>query len=149
VLTVVFLCHLESWVGKGRPRTYVIGSSARLGTVPQRLLSVARAFLEPYGVEVDIGAVGSSDHPADVLSKRAAEIAARMLVMGAFGHRGIREVLSGLSTRRLFDAAPALTTGAARFSEASVHLHSTALLSWRRFHGPRTGLQLFRSRGRV
>jgi hypothetical protein len=149
VLTVVFLCHPESWVGKGRPRTHVIGSSARLGTVPQRLLSVARAFLERYGVDVDIDAVGSSDHPADVLSKRAAEIAARMLVMGAFGHRGIREVLFGLSTRRRFDAAPPLTTGAARFSEASAHLNSTALLSWRRFHGPCTGLQLFRSRSRV
>lgn len=66
----------------------------------------ARAFLEPYGVDVDVDAVGSSDHPADILSKRAAEIGARMLVMGAFGHRGFREILFGSSTRRLFDAAP-------------------------------------------
>jgi nucleotide-binding universal stress UspA family protein len=66
----------------------------------------ARAFLEPYGVDVDIDAAGSSDHPADILSKRAAEIGARMLVMGAFGHRGFREILFGSSTRRLFDAVP-------------------------------------------
>lgn len=66
----------------------------------------ARAFLEPYGVDVDIDAVGSSDHPADVLSKRVAEIGPCMLVMGAFGHRGFREILFGSSTRRLFDAVP-------------------------------------------
>lgn len=66
----------------------------------------AREFLKPYGVDVDTDAVGSSDHPADVLSKRAAEIDARMLVMGAFGHRGFREILFGSSTRRLFDTVP-------------------------------------------
>jgi nucleotide-binding universal stress UspA family protein len=66
----------------------------------------AREFLKPYGVDVDMDAVGSSDHPADVLLKRAAEIGARMLVMGAFGHRGFREILFGSSTRRLFDAVP-------------------------------------------
>ena len=66
----------------------------------------ARAFLKPYGIEVDTDAVGSSDDPADVLSKRAADTDARMLVMGAFGHRGFREILFGSSTRRLFDAVP-------------------------------------------
>ena len=40
VLTVVFLCHPESWVGKGRLRIYVMGHAPRLGTVAQRLLSV-------------------------------------------------------------------------------------------------------------
>jgi nucleotide-binding universal stress UspA family protein len=66
----------------------------------------ARAFLKPYAVDVDIDAIGSSDHPADVLSRRADETGARMLVMGAFGHRGFREMLFGSSTRRLFDAVP-------------------------------------------
>jgi nucleotide-binding universal stress UspA family protein len=66
----------------------------------------ARAFLKPYGIDVDTDAVGASDHPADVLAKRAAETGARMLVMGAFGHRGFREILFGSSTRRLFDAVP-------------------------------------------
>jgi hypothetical protein len=40
VLTVVILRHPESWVGKRRPRTYVIWLCAKPDTVPQRLLSV-------------------------------------------------------------------------------------------------------------
>ena len=46
-------------------------------------------------------AVTSTDHPADVLCARAAAVHARMLVMGAFGHRGLQEMLFGSSTRRL------------------------------------------------
>ncbi len=66
----------------------------------------AQEFLKPYGVVADIDAVCSFDHPADVLSKRASEIGARLLVMGAFGHRGVREILFGSSTRHLFDVVP-------------------------------------------
>ena len=38
--------------------------------------------------------------------RRAAELGARLLVMGAFGHRGFREILFGSCTRRLFKTAP-------------------------------------------
>jgi len=44
--------------------------------------------------------------PADLLLRRAAAIDAHMLVMGAFGHRGVREILFGSCTRRLFEGAP-------------------------------------------
>ncbi len=63
----------------------------------------ARAYLEAQGIAANPEAVESSDHPANVLLKRAAEIGSRLLVMGAFGHRGFREILFGSSTRRLFD----------------------------------------------
>jgi nucleotide-binding universal stress UspA family protein len=66
----------------------------------------ARQFLKPYGVSVDIDPVGSSDRPDEILLKRASDIDARMLVMGAFGHRGLRDILFGSSTQRLFEAAP-------------------------------------------
>ena len=67
----------------------------------------ARAYLELHGVAANSEAVESSDHPADVLLKRVVEIGARLLVMGAFGHRGeVREILFGSSTRRLFDQVP-------------------------------------------
>lgn len=91
----------------------IFGSSAVhiLSVGPDRAQAMGMAtraqdFLKPHGVSADLDAVGSADHPADVLLSRAAEIRARMLVMGAFGHRGFREMLFGSSTRRLFDAAP-------------------------------------------
>ena len=66
----------------------------------------ARSFLEGHGIVPEVEAIGSTVHPAVVLMKRASEIGARMLVMGAFGHRGFREILFGSTTRRLFDEAP-------------------------------------------
>jgi nucleotide-binding universal stress UspA family protein len=61
----------------------------------------ARDFLAQHGIIADIDAVTSTDHPADVLCARASEVDARMLVMGAFGHRGVQELLFGSSTRRM------------------------------------------------
>jgi nucleotide-binding universal stress UspA family protein len=61
----------------------------------------ARDFLVGHGVITDIDAVTSTEHPADVLCARAAAVHARMLVMGAFGHRGMHEILFGSSTRRM------------------------------------------------
>jgi nucleotide-binding universal stress UspA family protein len=66
--------------------------------------SRARDFLAMHGVSAEIEAEGSTGHPADVLCERAAQIRARMLVMGAFGHRGLHEMLFGSSTRRLLEA---------------------------------------------
>lgn len=66
----------------------------------------ARAYLEVHGVAAEPETIESSDHPADVLLRRAAEIGARLLVMGAFGHRGVREIVFGSCTRRLFDRVP-------------------------------------------
>lgn len=61
----------------------------------------ARDFLVLHGITTDIEAITSTDHPADVLRARAAASHARMMVMGAFGHRGLQEVLFGSSTKRL------------------------------------------------
>lgn len=66
----------------------------------------AKEFLDVHGVIGDLEAFESTDHPADILLRRASEIGARLLVMGAFGHRGFREILFGSTTRRLFDQVP-------------------------------------------
>ena len=66
----------------------------------------AREFLKVHGVEADLDAQGSSGDPAGILLKRAEKVGARMLVMGAFGHRGFREILFGSCTRHLFTSAP-------------------------------------------
>ncbi len=66
----------------------------------------ARAYLDVHGVVADLEAIESTDHPAEIVLRRASEIGARLLVMGAFGHRGFREILFGSTTRRLFDHVP-------------------------------------------
>lgn len=66
----------------------------------------ARSFLAPHGVDADLEAIATAENAADVLLRRASETGARLLVMGAFGHRGFREILFGSTTRHLFDNAP-------------------------------------------
>ncbi len=68
------------------------------GADARQIAARARDFLALHDV--------SSDDPADILMRRAVESRARLLVMGAFGHRGFREILFGSCTRRLFDSAP-------------------------------------------
>ena len=89
------------------------------GTSGVRILSIGReetaalsvaeragSFLAQYGVDADLEAVATSESPAELLLRRASETGARLLVMGAFGHRGVREILFGSTTRHLFDNAP-------------------------------------------
>lgn len=66
----------------------------------------AHSFLALHDVDAELEAVATSESPADVLLRRASETGARLLVMGAFGHRGVREILFGSTTRYLFDNAP-------------------------------------------
>lgn len=78
-----------------RDRAEASGVAARSG-----------AFLASHGIEATLESRAAAGDPADLLMRRAGEIGARMLVMGAFGHRGFREILFGSCTRRLFNTAP-------------------------------------------
>jgi len=91
----------------------IFGSSGArilsIGREQSAALSVAeraRSFLALHEIDADLEAVATTENPADVLLRRASETGARMLVMGAFGHRGFREILFGSTTRHLFDSAP-------------------------------------------
>ncbi len=89
----------------GSSRAHILS----IGREQSGALSVAeraRSFLALHDVEADLEAVATKDNPADVLLRRASETGARLLVMGAFGHRGVREMLFGSTTRHLFDNAP-------------------------------------------
>ena len=69
----------------------------RRGRAPSWRRTVSRRHSNP---------VSPPTIPADFLMRRAGEFGARMLVMGAFGHRGFREILFGSCTRHLFNTAP-------------------------------------------
>ncbi|MFZ5781658.1 MAG: universal stress protein [Pseudomonadota bacterium] len=72
----------------------------------QAVAGRAQAFLGAHGVAPRLDAHFSTDDAAGFLTERAREIGARLLVMGAFGHRGWRELLFGSCTRRLLDSVP-------------------------------------------
>lgn len=81
-------------------------SIGREGAAAAAAVERARTFLDAYGVATEGEVIESTEHPADLLARRASELGARLLVMGAFGHRGFREILFGSTTRRLFDSVP-------------------------------------------
>ncbi len=85
-------------------RAHVV-TTARERAAAMTVAERAGAYLSSHGIAADLDVV-ESNYPLEVLSKRASEIRARMLVMGAFGHRGIREILFGSTTRGLFDQVP-------------------------------------------
>lgn len=89
--------------GPSRARVLSIG---REQSAAQSVAERAGSFLAMHGVETDLEAVATSESPAEILLRRASETGARLLVMGAFGHRGVREILFGSTTRHLFDNAP-------------------------------------------
>ncbi|MBL8835943.1 MAG: universal stress protein [Alphaproteobacteria bacterium] len=65
----------------------------------------AQAFLQLYGIAAEAHPIGTARHAADVLVERARDLKAGLLAMGAFGHRGWRELLLGSATSRLLDSA--------------------------------------------
>lgn len=83
-----------------------IVSIAREQSAALSVAERARSFLALHDIDADLEAIATAENPADVLLRRASETGARLLVMGAFGHRGFREILFGSTTWHLFDSAP-------------------------------------------
>ncbi len=70
-----------------------------------RLASEAAGYLRSHAIAAEaVGVQGS--HPLDALLAEATAMPARMLVMGAFEHSGLRAMFSGTITRKLLQAAP-------------------------------------------
>jgi nucleotide-binding universal stress UspA family protein len=70
-----------------------------------RLAETGAAYLRQHGIEAEALAVHGT-HPVDALLTEAAAMPARMLVMGAFEHSGLRTLFTGSATRKLLAAAP-------------------------------------------
>jgi len=91
-----------------------IGEGKRIHVVsidPSQELTVRRTsgaatYLRAHGYEVEANPVASSVHPADVLKIEIADRKVGTLVMGAYGHRGFREILFGSTTSALVEDPP-------------------------------------------
>lgn len=71
----------------------------------ERLAGEGVAYLRSHEIAAEAVAVQGS-HPLDALLAEATAMPARMLVMGAFEHSGLRALFSGTITRRLLQTAP-------------------------------------------
>ncbi len=63
---------------------------------------VLRAHLERHGVRADVRAdYGSNDEIGEIVLEHAAELSADLIVMGAFGHSRLREMVLGGTTAHM------------------------------------------------
>lgn len=63
-------------------------------------------LLEAHGAHAEPVALRMHAHPADIILSHSEAWRAGLIVMGAFGHRGLQEMIFGSCTRRLLKESP-------------------------------------------
>lgn len=91
---------IGAWKGR---RVQVSSVDSNLQTA-ERLAGEASAYLHLHGYEADPRPIGSAEPPAEIIGVQAAHGQAELLVMGAYGHRGLKEFLFGSTTQSLIGA---------------------------------------------
>ncbi|MGR7995338.1 MULTISPECIES: universal stress protein [unclassified Xanthobacter] len=72
-----------------------------------RRASAAVSYLESHGYQAEAMPITSRISPPDVLRLETANVKASLLVMGSYGHRGLKELLFGSTTHKLVENPPA------------------------------------------
>jgi nucleotide-binding universal stress UspA family protein len=100
---------LQMWtlLGLGRKETilHVISIDPVLERA-QRLCDEAAGFLRRHGKSPETHAINSQEHPTGILLAQAKALGVRMVVMGAFGHTGLRERFFGSATQKMLKQSP-------------------------------------------
>jgi nucleotide-binding universal stress UspA family protein len=65
--------------------------------------SEAAEFLHRHDVEPQVQSVASADSPTSILTEMAGRFGARLVVMGAFGRKGLQAAFFGSTTRSMLD----------------------------------------------
>jgi len=71
-----------------------------------RRASRAASYLRIHGYQAEANPIASRVHPAEVLRIEIADRKIATLVMGAYGHRGFRELLFGSTSNALLENPP-------------------------------------------
>ena len=74
--------------------------------VAERRVEGAAKYLRSHGLEVSVAPVTTSVHPAEVLRIQIAQCETATMVMGAYGNRGLREMLFGSTTNPIVENPP-------------------------------------------
>jgi nucleotide-binding universal stress UspA family protein len=93
-------------LGVGRGERVCVTSIDASQELAARRAAGAASYLRTHGYEVDANPIASRVHPSDVLPIEIADRRIGTLVMGAYGHRGFREVLFGSTTSALVERPP-------------------------------------------
>jgi nucleotide-binding universal stress UspA family protein len=88
-----------------------------------RQLSGAVHYLRGHGYDVETNLIGTTVHPADVLRIEVADRKIGTVVMGVYGHRGLRERLFGSTTTQLAETRPALCSSTTDRTILAVQIH--------------------------
>lgn len=71
----------------------------------EAMAAVPTGYLRAHGFDAEaVGVEGS--HPVDAILAEATAMPARLLVMGAYEHSGLRTLFTGSATRKLLQASP-------------------------------------------
>jgi nucleotide-binding universal stress UspA family protein len=100
--------HMFMLLGLARAREIHIVSVAREQDAAEALARRGARLFESHGVEAHLHGTGSHADPAEVLLAEARLLRPGLLVMGAFGHSGLREFILGSTTRTLLDRADSI-----------------------------------------
>ena len=73
-----------------------------------RRTSAAAIYLRSHGYEVETSAITSAVDPSEVLRIEVTNRKAGMLVIGAYGHRGLRSFLFGSTSQNLIENPPCM-----------------------------------------
>jgi nucleotide-binding universal stress UspA family protein len=88
-----------------RQRIHLISVDADQCLASQRVAGVIR-YLQSHGYDVDTVPIATMVAPADVIRNEVDARKAGTLVMGAYGHRGLREHIFGSTTQDLVEDPP-------------------------------------------
>jgi len=92
--------QLFALLGLGLDLRVRVISVAETAPEAQRLADVAAGYLRTHDFDVEAQGIEGS-HPVDSVLAEAAAMPARLLVMGAYEHSGLRTLFTGSATRRL------------------------------------------------
>lgn len=100
--------HMFVLLGLAAEREIHIVSVARDPDAAAALARRGARLFEGHGIRAQLHGTGSHAEPAEVLLAEAALLKPGLLVMGAFGHTGLREFILGSTTRTLLDRAESI-----------------------------------------
>lgn len=104
--------HMYLLLGIGKGQKVHILSIGKKQKEALEVANRAKKMCQAHGVDAEVEGVTSKSSVEDVIKKKAKELKVTMVVLGAFGHTGIREFLFGSTTEHLL-----------RDSEVSLFIH--------------------------
>jgi nucleotide-binding universal stress UspA family protein len=93
-------------LGLGRGRRVQVTSIDEDQEMAARRASGAASYLRSHGIDTSVDPIATRVHPSEVLQIEIPQRKIGTLVMGAYGHRGFREMLFGSTTSTIVENPP-------------------------------------------